>query len=89
VEEVAAAEEAVVGQLPAGTEWAMAAVTAVAMAAAMVLLPGRATPMAGAVTPSAPVAAQRSRPRAANIAPLPLLGGSPPRRPAMRIHPVG
>ena len=72
---------AVVGQVPAGTE--------VAMAAAMVLLAARATAMVGAVTQSAPVAAQRSPHRVANIAPIPLPGGSPPRSLAVRIRPVG
>ena len=88
VEEVAA-EEA--GQLPAGTEEAMAAVRAAAMVT--VLLPARMTPMvatvAGAVTPSAPVAEQRSRHRVANIAPVPLPGGSPARGLATRIRRVG
>jgi len=88
-EEEVAAEEA--GQLPAGTEEVMAAVTAAAMV--MVLLPGRMTPMAAtvaaAVTPSAPVAGQRLRHRGANIAPLLLPGGSPARGLAMRIRRVG
>ena len=76
---------AVVGQLPAGTEEAMGAVTA----AAMVLLAARATPTAGAVTPSARVAAQRSPHRVVNIAPIPRPGGFPARGLAMRIRPVG
>jgi hypothetical protein len=87
VEEVA--EEA--GQLPGGTEEAMAAVRAAAMVT--VLLPARMTPMvatvAAAVTPSVPVAGQRSRHRVANIAPVPLPGGSPAQGLAMRIRRVG
>jgi len=86
VEEVAA-EEA--GELPAGTEEAMAAVKAAAMVTA--LLPARMTPMlatvvAAAVTQSAPVVEQRSRHRVATIAPVPLRGDSPARGLATRIR---
>ena len=80
VVEVVAAE----GPLPAGMEGAMAAATAVARVT--VLLLARATPMAGAATPSAPVAEQRSWHRVATIARVPLRGGSPARGLAMRIR---
>src|SRR5215469_17451185 len=67
----------------------MAAVRAAAMVT--VLLPARMTPMAAtvaaaAVTPSAPVAEQRSRHRVATIAPVPLRGGSQARGLAMQIR---
>jgi hypothetical protein len=80
-----AAEVAAVGPLPAGMEGAMAA----AMVAVLLLARATATPMAGAATPSAPVAGQRSQHRAANIAPVPQPGGCPPRGLAMRIRQAG
>ena len=81
VPEVAVVVES--GQRPAGTEEAMAAVTAAAMAAAMVTasLTARATVMAGAATTSsAMVEGPRSLRLGAVIAPAPLPDASPPRR---------
>ena len=83
VVEVVAAE----GPLPAGMEGAMAAATAVARVT--VLLLARATPMAGAATPSVPVGGQRSQHRAANIALILQPGGCPPRGLAERSRQAG
>ena len=75
------------GPLQAEMEGAIAAVTAVARVT--VLLLARATPMAGAATPSAPVGGQRSQHRAANIALILQPGGCPPRGLAERSRQAG